>query len=136
MRTREQAQTVADRRNRRKAKRWPLLALAGQLEQTTADDILNADTKFENRMREINERLETRARAFRAQVATLISSEELAALDVRRKMYPPSAEYSANFWRGQLALRGAPPQTAMTPESQGTPPDPAMGAGNHRHTGR
>lgn len=108
-RTREKAEKVAIRRNKKNAKRWPLLALAGALEHVTADDILNADARSEAKWREDNEKMAARARVFRQRVATLISGDELASLDQQRLRYPSGQEYAADFWRGQLRKLGGLP---------------------------
>lgn len=100
--TQEQAEKVAARRNKKNAKRWPLLALAGALETVTAEQILDADRRFLKKMAEDNARMQQRADEFRAQVAAIIAPETLTQLDEQRKRYPTSPEYAANFWRCEL----------------------------------
>jgi len=102
MRTPEQAQQVANRRNKKNAKRWPLLALAGALETVTAEQILDSERKYRNSMAATNAMFAARGEEFRLQVAALVTAAALAKLDEQRKRYPSSPEYSADFWRGVL----------------------------------
>jgi hypothetical protein len=65
------------------------------------------------RLERLRREIAERAAARPAEVATLESPEELAALDRRRAIYPDSPLYAADFWRRVLQELRDPGSPAM-----------------------
>jgi hypothetical protein len=107
---RERAERLAARRNARLRAKYPLFA--GQLEEETADRVQREFDGYARRMAECRARLAARAAEYKARVKELVTPEEFAALEERRKVLPDSEEYDADFWHRQLKVlteRGGPP---------------------------
>jgi len=102
----EKAKRAARKRNQCHVERWPLLEISGDLHHYTGDEILAEWERYQAKLDASNIRLAARAESFRLRVAALVSTEELARLDVQRLMYPPASCYSADFWRSQLEQLG------------------------------
>lgn len=98
----EKAQRAALRRTQRDISRWPLLELGGNLHHWTGDEMLAEWNRYATKLEESEARLFAQGISFRERVARLVSPDELARMDVRRKMYPPATCYSADFWRIEL----------------------------------
>jgi hypothetical protein len=97
-------QTRAERHNRRVAKRFPLFAAAGVLEQVvepwTAQTVGDLETTY--RERTIADRRATYALGalLRRQAAERMTPDELREHDRRfARTYPHKPEYWADFWR-------------------------------------
>jgi hypothetical protein len=97
---RERAERLAARRNARLRARYPLCA--DQLPEETAEHIIRELDGYARKMAACRARLLARAAEYRARVRQLVSAEELAALDERRKVLPSGEEYEADFWHRQL----------------------------------
>jgi hypothetical protein len=94
---RERAERLAARRNARMRGRH--LLFADQLEEETAEKVLREFDGYERPMAECRARLAARAAEYRAKVKGMVTPEEFAALEERRKVLPQSEEYDADFWR-------------------------------------
>jgi hypothetical protein len=97
---RERAERLAARRNARLRAKYPLFA--DQLEQETAERVIREFEGYARKVAECRARLLARAAEFKDRVRLLVTPEELAALEERRKVLPSSEEYEADFWRRQL----------------------------------
>jgi hypothetical protein len=107
---RARAERLAARRNARLRARYPLFA--DQLPQETAERVQREFDGYARSMAECRARLACRAAEYRARVKGLVTAEEFAALEERRRVLPDSEEYAADFWHRRLnALteRGGPP---------------------------
>lgn len=67
-----------------------------------------ANAAFWERLRQGNIEMEARGQAAREILAAHISPEELARLDAQRKIYPPTAEYTADHYCGECRRRDLP----------------------------
>ena len=94
------AARVAANRNERLKRKYPLFA--DQLPQQTAEQVRREFEGYARRMQEARARLRARAEEFKARGRALVTAEELAALEERRTVLPPSEEYEADFWHRQL----------------------------------
>src|SRR3712207_4380961 len=97
---RERAERLAARRNARLRERCPLFA--AQLPPYTAEGVMREFEGYARKMAEATARMRVRAAEYKAQVQALVSPEEFAALEERRKVLPPTPEYEADFWHRQL----------------------------------
>jgi hypothetical protein len=97
---RERAGRLAARRNARLRAKDPLFA--GQLPEETAERVLREFEGYARKMAARRARLLARAAEYKARVRELVTPEELAALEERRRVLPSSEEYEADFWRRQL----------------------------------
>jgi hypothetical protein len=97
---RERAERLAARRNARLRARHPLFA--DQLEEVTAEKVLREFEGYERRMAECRTLLAARAAEYKARVSELVTPEEFAALEERRKVLPDGEEYTADFWHRQV----------------------------------
>jgi hypothetical protein len=97
---RERAERLAARRNARLRAKYP--PSADQLEQETAERVMREFEGSARRMAECRTRLLARAAEYRDRVRQLMTPEGLPALEERRKVLPPSEEYTADFWHRQL----------------------------------
>lgn len=99
MRTLEQAQRAAERRNRKLAAREPLLALIGEARQVTAEQMMENERRWRAKMAALEAHLTERADMLREQVAVRVSVERLAELDAYRiRVFPPGGDYGCEFW--------------------------------------
>jgi hypothetical protein len=98
----EKAERAARKRTRRDLERAPLLELSGDLHHWTGDEMQAEWDWYAAKQEESEARLFARGVSFRERVARFVNSDELARLDVQRKMYPKTACYSADFWRCEL----------------------------------
>jgi hypothetical protein len=97
------ADRAAARRNARYAAELPLLALSGDLQQVTGEQVRQAEDHRKARLAACDAKMERRARRFRAAVARHVHEDALTVLDGRRAVLPPDQAYSADFWRSVLA---------------------------------
>jgi hypothetical protein len=97
---RERAERLAARRNARRRAKYPLFA--DQLEEETAERVIREFDGYARRMAECRARLAARAEEYRARVKELVTAEDFAELEERRKVLPDSEEYAADFWHRQL----------------------------------
>jgi hypothetical protein len=103
-------QKAAERANARAARdAGPLFAAFAT--RTTPDVVLVRTeariVRMSERDRVWQERQDAAGAVARANVAAVLSPDELAALDAHRAEFaPPTAEYSANFWITQCRKRG------------------------------
>ena len=97
---RERAERLAARRNARLRAKYPLFA--DQLPEETAERVLREFAGYARKMAACRARLLARAAKFKARVRQLVTPEELAALEERRKVLPAGEEYEADFWHRQL----------------------------------
>ncbi len=95
------ARRAAHRRNARLRAAFPLLDLSGDLPIVTAEQLLAAEARRRASMAACNARQLRAGRRFRQLVARRISAAEIQVLDQRRSICPPTAEYDADFWRGE-----------------------------------
>ena len=98
------AERKAAARTRREAERLPLLAAGGLTKTWTASEVEEADARREARWGAIQQALAARLRAQAAQaravVAGRLDAGDLARLDeYRSRTYPPTPEYTADWWR-------------------------------------
>jgi len=96
------AERSAKRRNRRQEERYPLLALSGDLQPVTPDQ-LRAD--WEDRKAgwaRFEARQERKARLYRFLLARRLDPEALAEVDRQRAACPPSSAYSADVYGCEL----------------------------------
>jgi hypothetical protein len=101
--TLEQAERMAIRHNARRGAKYPLRASGNLISQTSTEQILGAFGRWEESRKKLlgwQERLGVRCRGL---VARRVGARELARLDCLRATLPRSSEYSADFWRTQLA---------------------------------
>lgn len=98
----EKAERAARKRTQRDISRWPLLELSGELHHWTGDEMQGEWDWYLAKLEDGEAHLFAQGVSFRERVARLVSPDELARMDVQRKMYPPAACYSADFWRRQL----------------------------------
>jgi hypothetical protein len=96
----DKAARVAAKRNERLKAKYPLFA--DQLPEQSAEQVRREFDGYARRMEEARARLRARAQEYKAQVKALVTAEELAALEERRQVLPPSEEYEADFWRRHL----------------------------------
>ena len=115
----EKTERTARKRNQRHVERWPLLEISGDLHHYTADEMLDEWQRYREQLEQCDIRLSRRAEQFRRHVASLISSATLEQLDMHRAMYPPSAAYSADFWRTELKKLGADPESLLLESNDG-----------------
>lgn len=104
-RTPEQAELTARRHNRNVAKRYPLLASVGQLPADwlwTADHVMADEQRWRAFYLRVDAEMESQAAQLRADIAQLVTVDELLSLDERQARLPVSPEYAADFWRQQL----------------------------------
>jgi hypothetical protein len=66
------------------------------------------------RMEACLKKLADRTQSFRSQAATLVTPEDLAALDERLKVLPDDPGYHADFWRRVLKGLGQEPREPAT----------------------
>jgi hypothetical protein len=103
----QRAATRAKRINKKREAEAPLLARACLIEKTTPqeqereirrheEDFAVWKEKHEQHDRE----LESKGQLYRFLLRGIIGDEEIERLDERRKIYPASPEYSADFWWG------------------------------------
>jgi hypothetical protein len=97
---RKRAERLARRRNARLKAKYPLFA--DQLPEETAERVMREFQGYARKMAECRARLLARAEEYKAKVRELVTPEELAALEERRKVLPSGEEYSADFWHRQL----------------------------------
>jgi hypothetical protein len=97
---RERAERLAARRNARLKAKYPLFA--DQLPEETAERVMREFDGYARKMAECRARLLARAAGYRARVRPLVTPEEFAALEERRKVLPTSEEYEADVWHRQL----------------------------------
>jgi hypothetical protein len=97
---RERAERLAARRNARRRAKYPLFA--DQLPEETAERVLREFDGYAGKMAACRARLLARAAEYRDRVRQLVTPEELAALEERRKVLPSGEEYEADFWHRQL----------------------------------
>lgn len=102
MRAEGWAERSAARRNKRRAERFPLLALTGQLEQVTPEQLRFAWEARQQAWARFERYQERQGRLYRFLVALRVSEAELAELDCRRGACPSSSAYSADFWHCML----------------------------------
>lgn len=93
----------ADRKNKRNARRWPLLALAGQLEQVTGEEMQAKHAAWLESFAAGKARAQAAADAYRTELARHVTPEQLAKIDQARSTYPPSAEYASSHYLTHLA---------------------------------
>lgn len=98
------AQTRADRHNKRTAKRFPLFATAGVLEQVlepwTARTVEDMQTSYRERTVADRRAMYARGAAYRRQAAERMTPDELREHDRRfARTYPHKPEYWADYWR-------------------------------------
>jgi hypothetical protein len=108
-RTPEQAEQTARRHNRNVAKRYPLLASAGQLPAEwlwTADHVMEDEHRWRAFFLRLDEETAKEAGQLRGDVAQLVTADQLLGLDERQARLPASPEYAADFWRQQLRELG------------------------------
>jgi hypothetical protein len=120
MRTLDEAQQVATLRNRKNAKRWPLLAHAGQLDaivpQVTAGETSQGvanEQRFIEKWAAYKQAALERAEAMQTLACSFLVGQEaeierLAA--ERARVYPSAPEYTYGFWWKQL--KRLAPETA------------------------
>ena len=97
---RQRAERLAALRNARLRAKYPLFA--DQLPEETAERVLREFEGYARKMAECRARLLARAAEFKDRVRLLVTPEELAAMEERRKVLPSSEEYEADFWHRQL----------------------------------
>ena len=100
MMDRERAGRLAARRNARLMEKYPLFA--DQLPEETAERVMREFEGYARKMAACRARLLARAAEYRDRVRQLMTPEELAALEDRRKVLPSGEEYEADFWHRQL----------------------------------
>jgi hypothetical protein len=93
----EKARRIAERRTERVREREGLFAKF--VEPLTAEQIQEAARKHRAKFQATMDRLQARGEEFKAQVAAIVSSTELAALEVRRAKLPAGPEFHADYWR-------------------------------------
>ena len=106
----ERAERLAARRNARLMEKYPLFA--DQLPEETAERVMREFEGYARKMAACRARLLARAAEYRDRVRQLVTPEELAALEERRKVLPAGEEYEADFWHRQLrrlSEGGGPP---------------------------
>lgn len=105
----ERAERWAQQKNKRLAQRYPLFAQAGILDQVvepaSADKFIDSMERARVRHIEQDIRQLHQAAEMRAHVGRIVGTEELARLDERRAIYPPTPEYTADYWRRMLVER-------------------------------
>lgn len=100
--TLEDAAKRAKRRNKNIAKRAPLFAHAGLIEQVTAEQMIAEEQTFLDDFEQHRALEQNRADYLRLRVAEIVNEATLAMLDRQRKIYPPSPEYALSHWFAQL----------------------------------
>ena len=100
MMDRERAERLAARRNARLRAKYPLFA--DQFPEETAERALREFDGYARKMAACRARLLARAAEYRDRVRQLVTPEELAALEERRKVLPAGEEYTADFWHRRL----------------------------------
>lgn len=105
----EKAKAVADRRNKKNAKRWPLLAMIGEIEQVTGEDITRADVAWQQHWEDVTAKFEERAERYREGLKR-VRPEVIAMLDAQwnDRTLGKSCEYHADFWH--CAIRQYAPE--------------------------
>jgi hypothetical protein len=82
---------------------YPLLAAGNLIGQTSAEQILGSFGRWEELRKKLLCQQEGLAARCRRLVARRVGARELASLDCLQGALPQSSEYSADFWRTQLA---------------------------------
>jgi hypothetical protein len=101
------AQTRADRHNRRVAKRFPLFAATDTLTQVvepwTAQTLVDLERTYRERTIADRRAMYATGAAYRRQAAERMTPDELREHDRRfARTYPHKPEYWADFWRRQV----------------------------------
>jgi hypothetical protein len=96
----ERAERLAARRNARLMEKYPLFA--DQLPEETAERVMREFEGYARKMAACRDRLQARAAGYRNRVRQLVTREELAALEERRRVLPSGEEYGADFWHRQF----------------------------------
>jgi hypothetical protein len=97
---RKRAERLARKRNARLKAKYPLFA--DQLPEETAERVMREFDGYARKMAECRARLLARAEEYKARVRELVTPEEFASLEERRRVLPSSEEYEADFWYRQL----------------------------------
>jgi hypothetical protein len=91
-------------RNKRQAKKAPLLAAAGQLKQWTGPEMEEEHNRTQAHLEERWERSQARGKYWEDELAKAVSPEDMAAIREKRKMYPTGGEYAADLYHRALVV--------------------------------
>jgi hypothetical protein len=97
------AAAISARRNAKARNRFPLLATAGLLAPTTAEQVEAAWERHATRFQDALTRLHAVGEQYRALCEWLLSSSDFRQLESRRSIMPDSGKYNADFWRRAYA---------------------------------
>lgn len=89
-------------KNKRMAKRWPLLALAGALPQVTAKDVEELEVKALAALAAMEKTTTERAARWERELAALVTDAEMGAIRQHRLILPRSPEYAADLYHRAL----------------------------------